>query len=217
MLLAAGRGERMGVLTSHLPKPLLPVGHSTLIEQNLLRLKNAGINEVVINLHYLRDQLMDHLGDGKKYGLKINYSIEEELLGTGGGIEKALCFFDNQPFLIMSSDIWTDYPLTNLMHQITSVAHLVLVNNPSFHLAGDYGLSKNNTVQFATPKFTYANFGILNPHLFHPKKMGFYKLTDVLNPAIANQLVTGEIYAGAWFNVGTAQELERANHFLIPE
>ena len=215
MILAAGRGERMGLLTANLPKPLLSIGNTTLIEHNLMQLKESGITEVIINLHYLCDQIRNHLGDGKKYNLKITYSIEKNLLGTGGGIQNALPYFNHQPFLVLSGDIWTDYPLKDLMNKNVSAAHLVLVNNPLFNLSGYYGLSKNNILNFDSPKLTYASFGILHPDLFCNQKAGAFGLTDALNSAISNQQITGELYHGSWFNIGTAQELKSLNDFLL--
>lgn len=209
MLLAAGRGERMGKLTEQVPKPLLRVGETTLIENNIMQLHRAGIREVIINVHYLRDDIMHHVGDGKKYGVRIHYSVEKNLLGTGGGIQQALPYFDNQCFLILSSDIWTNYPFEKLLHRKTQTAHLVFVHNPDFHVDGDYQLTKEGLVNVGQPKLTYANIGLLHPSLFLKKSLGAYPLTQVLDPAIAENQVTGEHYDGIWFNVGTTKELTR--------
>jgi len=214
MLLAAGFGKRMGTLTKHLPKPLLSAGNNTLIEHNLLQLRDAGIQEVIINVHYFCDQIMNFLGNGKKYHLKIHYSIETHLLGTGGGIQNALSHFNGEPFLLLSSDIWTDYPLKQLINCRARTTHLILVNNPHFHLEGDYGLTKEGVIHFDKPKFTYANCALLHPDLFSRQKNGAYPFTDVLHPAISNKRVTGEHYNGHWFNAGTPEELNRLHTYL---
>ncbi|MCX7126315.1 MAG: nucleotidyltransferase family protein [Gammaproteobacteria bacterium] len=210
MILAAGRGERMKPLTVITPKPLLMVGSTTLIAHCLHQLRDAGIKEVVINVHHLKDQIMDYCGDGSRFGLNIQYSIEEELLETGGGIFQALPLLGNDPFLLVSADVWTDYPLKELTRKCSQSAHLVFVYNPDFHPQGDYGLDKNGFVRTELPiNYTYASFGVINPDLFRGEKHGVFRLTKVLQPAIQNGLVTGELYeSGVWHNIGTIKELD---------
>src|SRR3990167_3122961 len=204
MILAAGRGERLKPLTVITPKPLLMVGNTTLLGHLLHQLRDAGIEDVVINVHHHADQMMAYAGDGSQFGLRIQYSVEEVLLETGGGIYQALPLLGCEPFLIISADIWTDYPLENLIHKKISHAHLVLVSNPDFHIMGDFNLSNEGVIQTDFPKkFTYASFGILHPDLFRHALPGIFRLTDVLQPAIENGLVTGEHYQGHWHNVGT--------------
>ena len=83
-ILAAGLGTRLKDLTKDLPKPLLKVKGKSLIEWNILKLKRAGFEHIIINTHYLGDLIEDHIGNGEKFNLKISYSREEEILGTGG-------------------------------------------------------------------------------------------------------------------------------------
>src|SRR5437868_3465740 len=110
MILAAGRGERMGELTLNTPKPLLRVDGRYLIEYGIESIKNAGIKEIVINISWHAEKIKAALGDGSQYGVNIIYSEEAERLETGGGIFKALPLLGSEPFLVMSSDIITDYP-----------------------------------------------------------------------------------------------------------
>ncbi len=105
MILAAGRGERMRPLTVTTPKPLLRVGDITLIEHALMEVQKAGITDVVINVHHLRDQIMNYCGDGSAFGVRIQYSVEENLLETGGGILSALPLLGDHPFLVLSADV----------------------------------------------------------------------------------------------------------------
>ena len=211
MILAAGRGERMKPLTVVTPKPLLLVGNTTLIGHVLHQLQGAGITEVVINVHHLKDQMIEYCGDGSRFGVEIQYSIEETLLETGGGIYQALPLLGQDPFLLISADVWTDYPLEKLVarNQVPA-AHLVFVANPDFHPEGDYGLDKNHVVRTALPvQYTYASFGIINPTLFQAEKHGVFRLTKVLQPAIEAGEVTGEYYDGVWHNVGSLTELHQ--------
>ena len=87
LILAAGRGERMRPLTDHTPKPLLPVGGKPLIVWHIERLRERGFGEIVINVAHLGGQIIDHLGDGREFGVSIRYSDEREegALETAGG------------------------------------------------------------------------------------------------------------------------------------
>lgn len=216
MLLAAGRGDRMRPLTDKTPKCLLIAGDKCLIEHQIFALKQAGIKDIVINVCYLAEQIMETLGDGKKYKVNLQYSVEPSALETGGGLLQALPLLGDEPFIVMSTDIWTDYPLQNLIHKIDDqLAHLILVNNPGYHPAGDYYLDDKNYLHLTGEnKLTYASFCVLHPHLFVGWQSGVFRLPDVWNPYIELQQVTGEHYRGNWFNVGSPEELEAVNKFL---
>ncbi len=114
MILAAGRGERMGELTMQTPKPLLRVGEYYLIEYVIVNIKRADIQEIVINISYQGEQIKAFLGDGSRYGVKIFYSEEKERLETGGGIFQALPLLGDKPFIVVSGDVITDFPLSRL-------------------------------------------------------------------------------------------------------
>ena len=96
MLFSAGFGERLRPLTLKTPKPLLPVGGRPLIDYSLALFKRFGVEEVVVNLHHLGEQFERHLGNGKRFGLKITYTKEKVLLGTGGGLKNAEEHFKNE-------------------------------------------------------------------------------------------------------------------------
>ena len=135
MILAAGKGERLRPLTLHTPKPLVCVGGVPLIEYHLRALAVAGFTEIVINHAWLGQQIEDHLGDGSRFGVRIQYSAEGEPLETGGGIFKALPLLGDKPFAVVNGDIWTDYSFAGLRMPLTGLAHLVLVDNPAHHTA----------------------------------------------------------------------------------
>lgn len=211
MILAAGRGERMRPLTDHTPKPLLEIAHQPLISYLLLALKNIGVIEVVINVSYRAEQIQQALGNGSRYGIKITYSVEPTVLETGGGIYQALPLLGNEPFIVISADIFTNYPLQKLPKKLNGLAHLVLVNNPEYHPKGDFGLENNQIILDSEKKFTYASFGVLHPDLFASSQPGVFRLTEVLVPAINAGQVTGEIYHGEWNNLGTPDDLKSLN------
>jgi MurNAc alpha-1-phosphate uridylyltransferase len=215
MLLAAGRGERMRPLTDNVPKPLLQAGNRTLIEHQLARLQTAGIRDVVINLAYRGQQIRDYLGDGNRYGLHIRYSDEgDDPQETAGAIIRALPLLGAQPFIVINSDIWIDYPLTQLPAKLSGAAHLVMVDNPDHHSKGDFALSGGRLALQGAAKLTYSGLGVYSAELFHGFAAGKRPLREVLHPAIAAGKVSGEHYRGVWLDIGTPERLESLRRLL---
>lgn len=116
MILAAGFGTRMRPFTDENPKPMVPVNGLPLLCYTLAWLKKNGITDVVINLHHHGEKIVKHFGNGKRFGLRIRYSRENKILGTGGGIKKALRYLDDE-FLIVNGDIVFDLDLRRLLKQ----------------------------------------------------------------------------------------------------
>jgi len=211
MILAAGKGERMRPLTDNMPKPLLNVEGQPLLVHHLRALRAAGIQEVVINTWYLGAQIVNAIGDGQEYGLKVHYSMEETLLDTGGGIVRALPILGKEPFLVISADIRTDFPVQTLPANPNALAHLIMVDNPMYKQEGDFGLDKGKVTLSAHQTFTYGNIGIYRPEFFVNAPVGAFPLGGLLRQHIANDLVTGQYYAGVWHNIGTPNDLAIAN------
>jgi N-acetyl-alpha-D-muramate 1-phosphate uridylyltransferase len=212
MILAAGRGQRMRPLTDHTPKPLAPFRGGRLIDPLLQGLERAGVREVVINVCHLAQQIIDYLGDGRNYGLKIQYSREHQPGGleTGGGVYQALPLLGTKPFLVVSADIVTDFPFDRLIRMpLQGLAHLVFVDNPSFHSQGDFHLQKDGRVTLQGENMlTFASISILHPQLFANCTPGKFPLLKLFRKAIAAQLMTGEHYQGIWENIGTIEQLQ---------
>lgn len=212
MILAAGKGERMLPLTKNTPKPLLKVAGKTLIEHHLYALADSGIREVVINVCHLGDQIVAMLGDGSRYRIKIQYSVEDHLLNTGGGIVQALPLLGREPFLVVSADIYTDFDFSSLPTSITGVAHLVLVDNPVYKPDGDFSLQgRQVTPASHNANLTYANIGIYCSRMFEDAPQGAFGLGDLLRSQIAAGKVTGQYFNGVWHNVGTPSDLAMVN------
>lgn len=207
MILAAGRGERMGSLTAETPKPLLRAGGNYLIEYAIQNLKKAGVTDIVMNVAYRGQQIQQAIGNGSRYGVHIEYSVEAERLETGGGIFKALPLLGDQPFIVVSSDVVSDFVLANLPRQMNALVHLVLVKNPEFHPHGDFGLRDGYVDMDAMPRHTFANISVIHPDLFADCSPGHFPLNKILFPAIREGRVTGELYQGRWFNIGTPEQL----------
>ncbi len=213
MILAAGRGQRMGSLAEQTHKALLKINERYLISYQLEKLAAIGVEKVVLNLHHFVEQVQTALGH-EQYGLQIDYSIEPELLGTGGGIYHALPLLGSEPFILLSADVWSDYPLGNLHALPIELAHLVLTDNPSYHLQGDFALEGQKIVLEGEPKFTYASIAVLHPKIFNKPKNPMFPLLEVLKPAITADKVTGEYYAGKIFNANTPDELQTLTEFV---
>lgn len=210
MILAAGLGSRLKPLTDHTPKALVKIRGFALIEHHLFALRRIGVLNIIINVAYHGKKLMDFLGNGEKYGVNIVYSFEENgPFGTGGGIFNALSFLDRSPFIVISADIYTDFPFEKLLSQKIKKAHLVMVENPDWHSQGDYGLTKG-LLNFEEPKLTYASFGLISPLLFENCSAGNFGLSTLFETAIREEKISGELYSGVWHNIGTPQDLEAA-------
>jgi MurNAc alpha-1-phosphate uridylyltransferase len=226
MILAAGKGERLRPLTLHTPKPLVRAGGVPLIEYQVRALAAAGFRELVINHAWLGRQIEDYLGDGARFGVSIRYSPEGEPLETGGGIFRALPLLGDQPFLLVNGDIWTDFPYAGLRQPLEGLAHLVLVDNPVHHPAGDFCLhdGRVGVVEEAQasperpcpdwPCLTYSGIAVLHPALFDGCEPGAFKLAPLLRAAMARGLVSGEHFSGRWVDVGTHERLAEVERLL---
>ncbi len=114
MILAAGEGTRLRPLTSDRPKPMLPVAGRPMLEFTVAWLRHYGIRQIGINLCYMPDAVMAHFGGGADFGVEIVYSVEQEMLGTAGGVRRLAKFLD-QPFVLVYGDVLTDLPLDRLL------------------------------------------------------------------------------------------------------
>jgi len=220
MILAAGRGERMRPLTDSIPKPLLTVNGTPLIEFHIRKLVNIGITEIVINLAWQGDRLVEYLQDGKQLGALITYSWEKEgALETAGGIIKALPLLssDDSPFLVINGDIYFDDKLTDIpLLPEDELAHFWLTQNPEHHPNGDFYLTNgklsDDSSLPAHLKYTYSGIGLFRPSFFdkyiHEKAM---PLAPLMREAIAKDSVSGRLLVGGWTDVGTPERLQQIN------
>ena len=219
MILAAGRGERMRPLTDTTPKPLLKIADKSLIEYHIEALVKSGINDIIINHAWLGEIIEAQLGDGKRYDAKIQYSPEGQALETAGGIKNALHLLGEEPFMVVNGDIFTDYSFTQLKKSVENLstnqlAHLVLVNNPAHNPDGDFYCQDNRVFdpnrQALNGKqaYTFSGIACYSPKFFSELKPGKQSLTPMLRAAMAKQQVSGEIYQGLWWDIGTPERLK---------
>lgn len=232
LILCAGEGRRLRPLTQIAPKPLIPVAGVPMVVRQILALREAGIQEFVLNVAHGARILMAQLGDGTQWGVRITWSVEgfttADGLETRGGIVKALPLLageENAPFIAVAGDIVTDFDYRTLVEQAQSfsaegtLGHLVLVPNPDFHAHGDFALEKGKILRPDSQDgthtaYTFSSLAAYHPALFAGVEPGFAKLFPWMLGAIDAGRITGSLYEGLWANVGTPLELARAEALL---
>jgi N-acetyl-alpha-D-muramate 1-phosphate uridylyltransferase len=226
LILAAGRGERMRPLTDHTPKPLLKVQGKPLIEWHLEALARDGVREVVINTAWLEEQFPAALGDGSRWGLHIQYSLETRdhggALETAGGIAKVLPWL-GAAFWVLAGDVFApDFRFEDSHAQrfasSTDWAHLWMVNNPPHNPSGDFSVSpegrvwrKDKAPAEATP-WTYSTIGLYRASMVDEIVVGSRAaLRPCLDRAIDQGRLSAEFHEGRWVDVGTPERLAKLN------
>lgn len=217
MILAAGLGKRMQPLTADLPKPLLKVGNKTLIEHQIERLVAGGITGIVINHFYLGRMIEELLGDGSKYGASISYSKEAIRLETAGGIIKALPKLKDDSFIVVNADIWTDFDFSSLgsVDGNDRLAHLVLVGNADHNPHGDFYIDDKGRVHeehsARDQRLTFSGISVIHKNLFRGYPIQPKSMVPLLQEAMLEDRVSGEVYEGLWMDIGTPERLQEVN------
>ncbi len=210
MVLAAGLGTRLRPLTDALPKALVEAGGKPLIVWQLERLARAGFREVVINVSWLGERIEARLGDGAALGLSIAYSREARPLESAGGIARARALLGPAPFALVNSDVYCDFDLARLRRRALGahLAHLVLAPNPPHHPAGDFSLAGGAAGNAPAPRYTYTGIALVDPALVAPVRAGERaQVAPLLRAAADAGRLSGELHAGVWLDVGTAERL----------
>ena len=209
MILAAGRGTRLAPLTDQTPKPMLPIRGRPLIEWQIAQLKDAGVDEFVINTHHLGEQIINGLGDGSRLGVQIEYSLEEDLLDTGGGIKKALPLLGDDPFIVLNGDIWTDFVFSSLPQAPPEgcPAHVVLTPTPSWREAGDFS-SDGQQVTARGTDYVFCGIAVATPELVADQTETAFSLREVYFDLIEAGRLSAEIFRGKWLDIGTLEQYE---------
>jgi MurNAc alpha-1-phosphate uridylyltransferase len=210
MLLAAGRGERLRPITDRIPKALVEAGGKPLIGWHLERLARAGFREAVINVSHLGERIVERLGDGRGYGLRLSYSRERERLETAGGIANALPLLGADPFLLVNADVYCECDFARLrdLELGERLAHLILVPNPPHKEKGDFSLRNGLVGDDPGARYTYSGVALMKPALVAPVKPGDKApLAPLLYDAARRGKLGGELYHGLWQDVGTIERL----------
>ncbi len=223
MVLAAGFGTRMHPLTEAKPKPLVEVAGKPLIDHVLDRLAAAGVARAVVNVHHFADLLERHLAARKQPDIAIS-DERGVLLGTGGGVTKALPLLNGEPFFLINSDtIWLDGPTPNLRRLAErfdpAAMDALLLLAPAqgsigYAGRGDFFMTDDGRLtargeRTAAP-FVYAGAAILSPKLFKDAPRGEFPLTALFARAAAGGRLHGLALEGRWMHVGTPQAIPLA-------
>jgi MurNAc alpha-1-phosphate uridylyltransferase len=161
--------------------------------------------------------LRDALGDGSRFDVRLHYTDEgSQALETGGGVFNALPLLGEKPFIVVSGDIWTDFPIATLRTRLVTpdVAHFVMAPNPGFHPRGDFGLSEGRVRDGEGPRYTYANIAVLTREFFAQCAPGIFPLVPLMRRWIREDRVSGELYTGEWRNIGTPAQLNELDEYL---
>jgi NDP-sugar pyrophosphorylase family protein len=208
-----------------IPKPLLPIAGTPLIVWNLLLLKRHGFHDVVINLHHLGPMIEQALGDGSRYGLRIIYSREPVILGTGGGLKQAEPHFSGEPVLVLNGDTLVELDLSALCavhQQRNAAATLVLRKDPEAALWGLVEMDSDNRIvritgrgkaeSGATQPRMFAGIHILHPRLLRDVPKGV--ASTIIDPYVAaierGEMVIGYDCEGYWSDIGTPERYAHA-------
>jgi NDP-sugar pyrophosphorylase family protein len=232
MVFAAGLGERLRPLTDNIPKAMVPVAGRPMIEYPLLLLRHYGITEIIINLHHCGNKIEEHFGDGKALGLKLNYSREERLLDTGGGLVRARPFLDGETFFVVNSDVLIDISLRDLLaYHRKKKATVTLVLRPDA-LAEQYGAIESDgsgrihrflNCRLLEPKPAISNVRMFTGvHVIEPKIFNYmdssepFGITRATYPKMltSNAPLYGYTYEGFWQDLGTPERIREAEEKL---
>jgi len=230
MVLAAGRGERLRPLTDTLPKPMIPVAGKPLIFYTLTYLKNCGIEEVVVNLHHLGDMIQEYVGDGRQWGLRVFYSRERKLLGTGGGIQKAAQHLLEDTFVVINADILVELDLYDVLRfhgENHAAVTMVLRRDPEAERYGvietdGFGLVRQVLGKLAVGsgpwnRLMFTGVHILEPDVFShmEDQEDAFSIIDVyLDMLRAGKRIMGYEMKGFWTDLGTRARYEGLQQML---
>lgn len=228
MILAAGLGLRMRPLTDKTPKPLVPVAGKPLLDHVLDRLAEAGVAKAVVNVHYLPDQIIQHVADRERPHVMIS-DERDVVLGTGGGVVKALPLLGDAPFYHLNADtMWIDGVQSNLSRLAEafdpSRMDILLLMAPTSNSIGysgngDYAMNTDGSLRKRTElqvvPFVYAGAAIMSPSIFSSAPKGEFSLTKIFDEVNERERLFGLRLDGLWMHVGTPDAVRAAEQALL--
>ena len=230
MVLAAGLGTRMRPLTERVPKPLIEVLGRPLIDFGLRTLAAAGIRDVVVNLHHLGDQVRNYVGDGARWGVRVAFSLEDPLQGSGGGIRQARPLLGNSTIVTLNADTLAGLELAPLIEEHVArgaAATMVLRKDAEAERFGAIRVRSDGRIQSflkhvapirqePADALMFTGVQILSPRAFNFMPAGPFSITEVTYPQMiaAGEPVFGTVFDGPWLTVGTPDERVQAEDVL---
>lgn len=219
-LLAAGLGERLRPLTASMPKPLVPVMNVPALCYAITLLKEAGVTEVVCNLHHLRGSVRRFFSEHEHFGISIVLSEEDLLLGTGGGLMKCRHLLDDGPFYYLNSDIVADIDLKSLARaHAESGARGTMAVAPCPEGSGRVAVLDGAVVNLRsliprdeTPRHDFVGAAVLDPAIFRGLRSGVSDIVETgLISLVREHALAAYEYRGPWHDIGTAESYRVAN------
>lgn len=228
MVLAAGLGLRMRPLTDHTPKPLVSVAGRPLLDHVLDKLGDAGVTEAVVNVHYLPDQIIEHVKARKRPRVIIS-DERGQVLGTGGGVIKALPLLGEEPFFHLNADtLWIDGVRPNLARLAEAFdsarMDILLLMAPTagstgYEGSGDYAMLPDGALrkkkEHQVVPFVYAGVAIMSPAIFAGAPGGEFSLTKIFDAANEQERLFGLRLDGSWMHVGTPDAVGAAEEAFL--
>jgi MurNAc alpha-1-phosphate uridylyltransferase len=228
MVLAAGLGVRMRPLTDRMPKPLVRVAGRALLDHVLDKLAAAGVSEAVVNVHYLPDQIIDHVATRKRPRVIVS-DERDRVLGTGGGVVKALPLLGHDPFFHVNSDtMWIDGVRPNLARLAETFdparMDILMLMAPTtssigYGGSGDYAMLSDGALrkrrELQVVPFVYAGAAIMSPSLFAEAPAGEFSLTRMFDRANEHERLFGLRLDGVWMHVGTPDAIAAAEQAFL--
>ena len=227
MVLAAGLGRRLRPITNKTPKPLVKIANRSLLDHVLDRFVGAGVECVVVNIHYLAEQIKQHLASRRDLEIIIS-SEENSLLETGGGVKKAIKNFADEPFYIANADVfWLDGPtfaLGRMIEQWNEKKMDVLlmfhstVEAYGYNGRGDFeidavGRLSRRLEREITP-YLFTGVQIVHPRVFENSPNGKFSLNFIYDKAIDADRLFGVVHDGEWFHIGTPEGLVEVENYM---
>ena len=226
VIMAGGRGRRLGALTDNCPKPMLPLGKKPILEMIIENLTECGFLNFYISVNYLKDSIIDYFGDGDRLGIKIAYLHEEKPLNTAGSLS-LIDPLPKEPLLVMNGDIFTDLDFGELidLHKRSGADGTMCLREMSYQVPfGVVDLSDDGSVNSIRekPVITYmANAGmyVLSPEIlsFVPKGEP-YAMTTLMDDLISRgKKLVSHTVDGLWIDVGRMEDFERARRSVCDD
>ncbi len=217
IILAAGLGTRLGWLTENRPKALMPIAGVPVIVRVIRRMAAAGIRHIAINVHHHAALLQSVLANGQQFGVCLYYSVEQQLLDSGGGVRQALLQLPSiGPVLVHNADIVSTIALPHLQRSAHKTdAVLALVKNPAHHPSGDFSLQQGRVSCAKGPRYTFSGVSFWQPDVLLAKPAATpFSLVDVMNEQMRKQRCAGLLHAGSWFDIGRPADLIQASRYI---
>ena len=226
MVLAAGLGKRLGDITKNTPKPLVSIGNTCCLDISIHALKKAGFKRIIINTHYLAEQIEEYV---RRYSdIEIILSYEPVLLETAGGVRNVLSEFEGKPFVVVNADMyWVDSNPSVIQQLIKAMqetddfclAVTPLQNAQGHSGKGDFvienGLLRRPVDTDPTEnRYVYIGAQIINPRVIQPLSIEPQSLQGLYFQACAKKTLKGVIFYGTWIDVGSVSGLEIARKYI---